>query len=86
MDVSGFVEEIFAFLVEFFLLFFGCEEILNYVLVFFLVFFSLLGAWQFFDEKNVDDLDEFVLDQFVVDKVENLVRKSRIGPIIAFRL
>lgn len=41
--------------------FLGFIEFLNDGFILFLVFLSFFGAWQFFDEQDVNDFSEFIL-------------------------
>ena len=84
MNVSNFIEEIFLFFLYFLVLFFCSEKILYNRLIFFLVLLCLLCAWQFFNKQNVNDFNELILDKFIIYKVENFVRNTRICPIITF--
>jgi hypothetical protein len=72
VDVSGFLFEFFFIPGLFLVDLATCEEVLKGLLVFFLILLSLFGARQFFDEENVDDFDEFILNHLVVQNIQYL--------------
>lgn len=67
IDVPHFIVEVCLSFCDLLMLFFGLIEVLDDGFVLFLVFFSFFGAWQLFDEQDVNDLSEFILSKLIVD-------------------
>jgi len=56
------------------MLFSSLKDFFHYFLIFSFILLVLFRARQFLDEQNVNDLNEFVLNQLIVHHVKNLRR------------
>ncbi len=70
MDVTDLVLELLESGGLFEVEFAGLEEVFEGILVFFFVFFGFFSAWKLLDEKDIDNLNELVLDKLVVENVQ----------------
>lgn len=62
MDISRLVPKFLLLASDILMCLGSREEIIEGLLVFLLVFIVFFGAWQLFDEEDVDYLNKFVLN------------------------
>jgi hypothetical protein len=81
IDVASLLPELLRLLPLLPLYLLGREQLLQTLLVLALVLVSLLGAGQFLDEEDVDELSELVLDKLIVEHAEYLRGQLTVRPV-----